>query len=333
MYRDSDYKREALELNRIRLDFLSSNDLELRDAILRESAYLNKGLYLLNDKRVAIDLNSISKYLKNDPVTEPNPEVENEVIKLYVEIEKVNDIQSPKKLREIKDLFFSNFHKMHKVYGLELLQVLLNRIVNLMYSDDKVFNTLITEVYQEADEAELLIVNGVMTDVTFLNVVTSASKEGEFEWTKKFISKNKQYLQSPTKEGTVLLSLAQLFFYEKKFEEALVLLQGADIKLNSQNYVAKAHFIRCGYEYFLTNDTYYYKLLKNIEAFQRWSRRNPDYKNFQAMLNFLSMVRRITNEKTLGKLSSKQKIDLRTRLDGFSYIVSRQWLSEKINQG
>ncbi|RQH18602.1 hypothetical protein D5R40_32845, partial [Okeania hirsuta] len=51
---------------------------------------------------------------------------------------------------------------------------------------------------------------------------------GEYEWTEKFIYEYERFIPEEYRKGIFHYNLAHLYFYQMRYGEALLLLQGAD---------------------------------------------------------------------------------------------------------
>ena len=74
-------------------------------------------------------------------------------------------------------------------------------------------------------ERETIYTDNKLSPWDFKNIVVIALRLGEYEWTENFILNFKERLLEDFRENAVTYNLAQLYFYQKKYNKVLSLLQ------------------------------------------------------------------------------------------------------------
>jgi hypothetical protein len=173
-------------------------------------------------------------------------------------------------------------------------------------------------------QKKMLFVDGELSPWHFRNIVIAALRIGKYEWAENFIHDNKQFLPEAMRDNAVSFNLAQLYFYQKKYDKVIELLQTVEYEDFSYNLNSKTFLLMTYYEtdeieplYSLT-DAFrtYLNRHNNIPS----SRRKP-YNN---LIKFTKQLTKIMpgDKKALEKL----KADVQNS-DG---IASISWLKEKI---
>ena len=84
------------------------------------------------------------------------------------------------------------------------------------------------ELYQQALANDILLENGQLSAFAFTNIISIALKLGQTDWTINFIETYQHYLDIRIKETYVQYSIAKLKFTQRKYPEAMLLLQEVD---------------------------------------------------------------------------------------------------------
>ena len=83
-------------------------------------------------------------------------------------------------------------------------------------------------LYQTLLKKEIIIANGEISPWYFRNIVVVALRLGEYAWTEDFIIKYQDFLEEDFRRNTVTYNLAQLYFYQKKYEKVIEQLQNVE---------------------------------------------------------------------------------------------------------
>lgn len=333
-YDDVIFNKRASQLNQIRLDEIGSSDFLKRMDLLHDSYLLNETTYLLKKRKIEIELISI-KNMTSDSIEIPDfdPRTSNILLRIYDQFDVMYASKTIAEILKTKELIFSNLSTLRQSEVLKVYIDIINFGVRMMRFDDKKYTTVVFGLYESGIEEGIFIENGKMTTAAFFNVTAMGLKVGKLEWVREFVLNHEQYLPSNERKGIKNYSLAQIYFFEKKFEEILEVLKEVKkmkFKHPTIRVMARLIELRAGYEYFLINENYDVQLDKNIKAFEKWNYRNKAQKNYIAVTNFISILRKLLTDTIDGKLSEKKRQGLLKRLNDSKEVVSRQWLFEKI---
>ena len=181
----------------------------------------------------------------------------------------------------------------------------------------ELFNLLINQ--------ELIVSDGSISPWYFRNIVFVGLRLGKYEWTEQFILKYQDYLPENLRANSVTFNLAQLYFYQKKYDQVIRQLQFVEYDDISYNLNSKAILLATYYEIDEIEP-----LESLLEAFRSYLSRNkskiPESRNrsFMLFIRFLRTLVRLRpgDNKSLQKL--KEQVQERKE------TTSRGWLLEKI---
>ncbi len=134
-------------------------------------------------------------------------------------------------------------------------------------------------VYMKMMKEELFLIDNIITDVEYNNVVNAALAEGEFEWVNRFIEHYRVYLENSFAEDIYNLAKAKYYFHTNNYEEIFKHLNQVDIKdptyyINSKFLLGRVYYERRETEraiYILDNLLQYKRNKKILSAEQQKS--------------------------------------------------------------
>jgi hypothetical protein len=104
------------------------------------------------------------------------------------------------------------------------------------------------DIFKMMIENGLLTIGGEMNPWYFRNIIVVALRLGEYEWTENFIASFKDFLPDGLKQNAVSYNLAQLYFYQKKYDDVVVQLHTVDYDDLSYNLNSKTLLLATYYE-------------------------------------------------------------------------------------
>lgn len=158
----------------------------------------------------------------------------------------------------------------------------------------------------------------------FKNIVQCALRLGEYEWTEGFIIDYQYKLPEVFRKNAVTFNLAQLYFYQKKYEKVIPLLQTVEFEDFTYNLGSKSILLAT---YFETDEIEpLYSLMDSFRTFLNRhndipERRRKSYKN---LIRFTKKLTKVLpgDRKTIEKIKEE--------IDQIKNIASIAWLKEKI---
>lgn len=175
-------------------------------------------------------------------------------------------------------------------------------------------------------QKELLLTDGELSPWHFRNIVIAALRLGKYEWAEEFIQNYKKYLPDAMRENAVSFNLAQLYFYQKKYEKVIEMLRTVEYEDFSYNLNSKVLLMTSYYEMDEIEPLY-----SLMESFRTYLNR---HKNFPAArrtpyTNLIKFTKRLTKLMP-GDLKSIQKLKDEINNCSEGSIANTHWLKEKI---
>jgi hypothetical protein len=179
-------------------------------------------------------------------------------------------------------------------------------------------------LYQALLEKELIFTDGELSPWDFRNIVVAALRLGKYQWTEEFIEKYQHRLKESVRENAVTFNLAQLYFYQKKYDKVIELLREVEYEDPAYNLNSKAILLSTYYEIDEIEP-----LISLLESFRTYLNRHKDIpeQRKKLYLNLIKYTRKMTriipgDKKAVHKL----KEDVSQNQN----IASLNWLKEKI---
>lgn len=180
-------------------------------------------------------------------------------------------------------------------------------------------------LYQDLLEKEIILGDGELSPWYFRNVVVIALRLGEFEWTEKFINRYKGYLPETFRENAVTFNLAQVYFYQKKYDKVIHQLQNVEYEDVTYNLNSKSMLLATYYE---TDEIE--PLVSLMESFRTYLNRHKEIPqsrkvHYQNLIRYAKRLIKImpSDRKAIEKLKTEIS-------DNKNYIASYNWLNDKI---
>ncbi len=258
--------------------------------------------------------------------------IENKLIVLYELLNKLHSTSDEKYFFELNEIFFPVIGGIKRTDCRIIYFMGLNfcaRQINMgktKYYDEQF------DWYEIGLKNNLLIENGKMSDVTFINIVSSACKRKKFRWAENFIDDFSKYLDENTKEDTLNFSFGSLCMSKKDYVQAILLFTQHNYSITYQLMV-RYLTIRAAFEQTILDSSYNVVLESHIESFKKYIQRNK-YFSEAKILPYKNLLKII--EKFAKKLWRKErKKDIKTwlveTLKKERTVSARSWLEEKVN--
>ncbi len=198
-----------------------------------------------------------------------------------------------------------------------------NRKINQGHSD---FLQESFALYRQVLDDQFSLGERYITHWTFKNVVVLALRLGEFSWAENFILRSADRIEQPFRKNAVNYNLAQLYFYQKKFEHVLTLLQEVEYEDVSYNLGAKTMLLATYYE------LGEYEALKTLgNAFRVFLHRRKNTITEDRRRSYLNLISLTIRLSTINPRDSKALIKLRKRMESIPVVASENWIRTKIS--
>lgn len=225
---------------------------------------------------------------------------------------------------KLKQLLEKNGLKFPREEAESMYGFAFNYCVSKINSGDPQFQNELFDLYKDSLAKEIIIVKGELSPWDFRNITTIALRLGEFNWTERFIAQYKDYLPESFRDNAVKYNLAQVYFYQKKYDEVIQLLQEVVFEDFSYNLNSKVMLLLTYYE---TDEIE--PLYSLFESFRTYLNRHKDLplSRRQLYTNLIKFTKKLTSINP-GDEKAVQK--LKTELENAKNVASHGWLMEKI---
>lgn len=182
------------------------------------------------------------------------------------------------------------------------------------------------KLYQNLLKTEIIFIDGELSPWDFKNIVFAGLRLGKFTWVENFINQYNARLHPNYRDNAVTYNLAQVYFYQKKHDKVIRLLQEVEYDDVAYNLGSKAMLLATYYE---TDEIE--PLYSLFESFRAYLNRHKDIpvnrrRNYGNLIKFTKKLTRTIpgDEKAIKKLKEEIK--------NTKNIASVNWLKEKIGE-
>jgi hypothetical protein len=192
---------------------------------------------------------------------------------------------------------------------------------------DKKFTGELFEIYQQELDNKSYTIMGIMPHKLYKNIVDTALKLNEFDWTEKFIEDYKKELADEHKENTYLYCRGIIEFYSGNFEKALEIL--AKVKYDEIYHKAEMKCMIMAIYYELNiEDT----LLASLDSFRHFLSNDkiiPEDRKLN-YFNFLRFLKKLNNAKNGNNINKGDIKMLKDNIENHEHLHSKDWLIAKV---
>ncbi|MDX2278418.1 MAG: hypothetical protein NW218_02475 [Saprospiraceae bacterium] len=226
------------------------------------------------------------------------------------------------KLRHLLDTYGRS---MPQQEAIELFDSALHYCTGQLNKGNRVFLQEYFDVFEDAINKEVFIIQGELAPWRLNNVVGVALRLGKLEWAEAFIEAHKQYLPTETRINTYTFNLARVYRYQQKYDKVLATLRNIEYEDIGYNLISKAMLTITYYELeeFDTLDS----LLESFRVFLNRHKNIPQQTR-KIYLNLIKYTRRMT------RLAPTDKAGVTALIEEITLekanIVNHEWLLEKL---
>ncbi len=226
-------------------------------------------------------------------------------------------------LKRLLDEYGMNFPKEE---ASDLYSLAQNYCIHQLNRGNTLFLTELFALYQSVLERRIIFRDDQLSPWDFRNIVVVGLRVGDYDWTLKFIEEYLQFLPSENRENARSFNLAQVYFYQKKYERVVELLRFVEYEDISYNLNSKDMLLRVYYD---TDE--WDPLYSLFESFRTYLNRNKDIpeRNKEAYKNLIGFTKKLTRLHR----GDAQKIDrLKLEIQSCTNVANQKWLLEKIDE-
>ncbi len=227
------------------------------------------------------------------------------------------------KMKELLEQFALDFPK-EEAYA--LYNSAINYCILKINGGNNLFLDELFDLYNDQIKKEVFIINNELSPWKFKNIVVIALRLGKYEWTESFINTYKDKLPEASRENAVTYNLAQVYFYQKRYEKVIPLLHSVEYEDLAYNLGSKAMLIATYYE---TDEIE--PLHSLFESFRTYLNRHKDIpanrrKNYTNLIKYTKKLTRIRPREQAALKKLKEEVE------NTKNIASINWLKEKISE-
>ncbi len=167
---------------------------------------------------------------------------------------------------------------------------------------------------------------GELTPWDFKNGVLLALRVGEYDWVEKFIKDFNHRLPQESRENAVSYNLALVYFYQKRYDKVITLLQSVEYDELGYNLSSKSILLAVYYE--LDEDESLNSLMDSFKVYLSRHREISDIQrvSYQNLIKYTRKLLKIVpgDQKEIEKI--KQEIEEDKKVG----IASMKWVYEKL---
>lgn len=212
-------------------------------------------------------------------------------------------------------------------YVRELITIALSYCIGKINQNQSPFYREALDWYQMMIRESILVEDEHLTATTYRNIVLIAIRLQEYEWAIMFAEKYSASLKSDIRETTMMLSLGQIAFNKKDYDQVIRYLMNVDYISLSFNLQSK---LILAATYFELGE---YDLLSNfLSTFSTYLRRKKTSMSSEKYIRhqkFITLLNQITKTPDWEK---EKWQDILHQLESDQEVVSYSWLADKIGE-
>ena len=254
------------------------------------------------------------------------PDLENNFIIIYKNVLNLLKSGDETYYKKIKQLISKNSDILSDDDKRDIYAWLTNYCTKKIKSGQDKYLHEIFDLYKVMLAEQMLLVDNFFMPNHYKNIVITALKLKEYDWTQDFIDKYAPKLPLDIKETVFNYTLAALHFDQKEYDEALFCL----MKINPIDpyYGLNYRALLCKTYYELSE---FMALNANLESFRVFVLREKQLSEYNNLSykNFINVLKRLIRCKEKKK---KTADNLLTEMSSMEPLVHQQWLLEKIQE-
>jgi hypothetical protein len=331
------------ELNQLLYFHPATDTFKLDEAVLNSSiGYLEK-YYKLSNYRLTVEKLFRQKIYGTTDSTASDKQQELPVFDLYarlIQLLKSDDSSSLQLYNEVKTTFengISDWSDYDKQFVLSKLTFIANRY----YEKGKLeYLPLIFELTKLSLTNNLLVYQGAISPLHFVNIVNVAANNEKFDWAEDFMAQYQDFLPKKQRIHTLQLAEAHVLFYKNKYTDSLNILKKLS-KSGAPNHVQiECLYIRNYCELIVSNENYDYHddLERSIVRLKHYLKSKsasvfPKHK-IKAIKKMMSLAEDISKCALIkDKIERKKKKEcISKKLEEADAVFSGYWLSKVIKK-
>lgn len=281
------------------------------------SSALSRTLVASHDYDIAFIDEIVSHIKEHDYESIPTIAIYYRIVLTYIENDNEENYFELKKLLEKHSSIFP-IDEAYIIY-----QIVMNYCIGKANKKGQNFLNEFFELYRILLKNEIFV-NGEISPWDFKNVILASLRLGEYEWTENFIKKYSSKLAESFRDNAVTFNSAQLYFYQKKYDDVIRLLNQVEYEDLAYNLNSKLMLIAVYYE---TDEIEpLYSLFESFRVYLNRSKKIPQSRK-KFYLNFIKLTKKLTRIMPGDNVAISK---IHNEISNTRDIVNLKWLKEKI---
>jgi len=337
-YRDGEYYLQLYRLESYHNSFLELQNERTTEKNLVQTTEALDAFYLVNklsylaailhyknflamEGEVKLAAEVLEHLRKNDYAGIPAIQIHYRIVLSLIHPEEERYFQ------ELKELLARHYHLFPKANARNLFAFAINYCIRKINFGQLTYVRELLALYKQ------MLNTGLMTDeqdqlsqFDYKNIVTVSLRANEAKWTEHFIRDYRNRLPRADRKNAYTFNLARLYFYQRKFDKVLPLLQHVvydDIfyQLDSKTTLMKTYY-ELGE---------YLPLMALKESFRILLRRKKVISE-QNRLNYMNFIRFTMKLYRVDVKDIKKIEELRNAISNSANVADKTWLMERITE-
>ena len=237
---------------------------------------------------------------------------------------------------ELKNYFFKNLKYLHQEDQHAIFRYLNNYLIKAIHSGNPQLTNLKFKLYQDGIANDLIVWKKgmTMTPISFLNIVVLATISKAFDWSKHFITANKDYLPPDSREEVIKLAKGLTYFHQQNPDEALKLINDIKFKSPELELFCLPLQIKCMFEIYLQDASYRATICSQLNSLNKRCTNKYDFtekkkEQYQSYVRFVQQLVKGYNHRNtdLGIINNIQQ-----KITSTDHLIHKSWLLEKCTQ-
>lgn len=224
---------------------------------------------------------------------------------------------------QFKQLLFKHSTRFPTIEFRRLLLMGINFCVRKVNKGHPHYLSQLLELYKEGLATNALLENGVLSRITYHNIVGTGLNNEALEWTATFIHNFKKKLEKKYRESTYSFSQARLAYHQKNYAEVLDLLQKSNYRDLLLNLAAKTLLLKIYVE--LEEDTL---LFAHLEAMERYLRRKRVIGYHKK--NYLNIIKLTKKMRSINPFDKKAILYFEQDIRDTETLTERKWFLQQV---
>lgn len=232
---------------------------------------------------------------------------------------------------QLYEYFLKDLEKIRPYYRKVIFIILLNVAHRKTKENELLYLDKLFQLTKIGSAKGLLFEDGKIPLGLFFNAVLLSGRLKEFEWGEQFIEQYKKHLvEDKDKEIILQLALGNFKFQQKKYEEVVALLSTINLFNIHFELNIRTLLIRTYFQLFIGNDSYYFLLINQCKAFDKFLLRDKKLgvHKIKGNKQFLKMVEHITDLQVANQLTDSKKTTLLASIKQSKLMPHKTWLLE-----